>query len=209
MHATPLNAPGLALLRTPVAALMLAWVCCAGAHAQWMWLDAQGQRVYSDRAPPPDVPLRNVLRQPSPRAEPANAATGGSSIPSPNDAGAPAQTPAATATATGSAAAAPVPATAASAPGRDPGLEARKREQDRIEAERKKAEDERRRAEEARAAATRADNCVRVRQSMAVLQSGQRMRVPLPNGEMGFMSDDQRVAEMQRLQQMLATECRG
>ncbi|MFM8610089.1 MAG: DUF4124 domain-containing protein [Burkholderiaceae bacterium] len=201
MPAKHLITPRLALLRAPETALMLAWVCCAGAHAQWMWLDAQGQRVYSDRAPPPDIPLRNVLRQPSARAKPANAA------PTPNDAGTTAQTPAAAAT--GGTATAPLPATAASAPGRDPTLEARKREQDRIEAERKKAEDERRKAEEARAAATRADNCARVRQSMAVLQSGQRMRVPLANGEMGFMSDDQRGAEMQRLQQLLATECRG
>lgn len=157
------------------------------AQGQWAWIDAQGQRVYSDRPPPPDIPLRNVLRQPTPRAEAPN----------------PAAPPAAPA------AAAPTPAAPASAAGsgRDPTLEARKREQEQAEAAKRKAEEARVKEEQARAAATRAENCTRVRQSLAVLQSGQRMRVPLPNGEMGFMTDEQRDAENARLQQMLVTEC--
>ncbi|MFZ9335598.1 MAG: DUF4124 domain-containing protein [Burkholderiaceae bacterium] len=180
-------------------------LCASLAHAQWMWTDAQGRRVYSDRPPPPDIPERNVLRQPGPRPDPsANTANAPAGAPAPQGANTAASVPGAA-----PAAAAPMPAAAASGPGRDPALEARKREQEQAEAARRKAEEDRVKQEEARAAAQRADNCNRVRQSITVLQSGQRMRVPMPNGEMGFMSDEQRAAEFQRLQQMLATECRG
>ncbi len=33
--------------------------------APWVWLDANGRQVFSDRAPPPDVPDRRILRQPA------------------------------------------------------------------------------------------------------------------------------------------------
>jgi hypothetical protein len=42
-------------------------LCClawAVAQAQWQWVDKDGRKVFSDRAPPPDIPARNILRQP-------------------------------------------------------------------------------------------------------------------------------------------------
>ena len=46
--------------------LLIAVVALAGgaAHAQWQWTDKDGRKVFSDRAPPPDVPAKNILRQP-------------------------------------------------------------------------------------------------------------------------------------------------
>ena len=37
-----------------------------GAHAQWQWLDKDNKKVFSDQAPPPDIPDKNILRRPSP-----------------------------------------------------------------------------------------------------------------------------------------------
>lgn len=152
-------------------------------HAQWAWIDGRGQRVYSDRPPPPEVPERNVLKQPN-----SPISTSVDSSPK----------PATSATAT---------QTNAAPAGRDASLESRKREQEQAEAAKRKADEARLKAEQARATAARTDNCARARQSLAVVQSGQRMRIPLPNGELGFMDDEQRAAEVQRLQQLLASEC--
>jgi hypothetical protein len=34
------------------------------AFAQWQWIDNTGSKVFSDRAPPPDIPAKNILKQP-------------------------------------------------------------------------------------------------------------------------------------------------
>ena len=46
---------------------LLTLVCAfsAAAFAQWQWIDKDGRRVFSDRAPPPEVPQKNILKQPS------------------------------------------------------------------------------------------------------------------------------------------------
>lgn len=45
--------------------LIAAIACCSvPAMAQWQWIDGQGQKVFSDRAPPADIPAKNILRQP-------------------------------------------------------------------------------------------------------------------------------------------------
>lgn len=35
--------------------------------AQWIWVDAQGRKVYSDRAPPTDIPEKQILKSPGTR----------------------------------------------------------------------------------------------------------------------------------------------
>lgn len=37
------------------------------APAQWQWIDSNGHKVYSDRAPPIDTPEKNILKQPGGR----------------------------------------------------------------------------------------------------------------------------------------------
>ncbi len=34
------------------------------AHAQWQWMDASGQKVYSDMAPPAGTPEQRILKRP-------------------------------------------------------------------------------------------------------------------------------------------------
>lgn len=48
---------------------LIALVCSAplAAAAQWQWIDAAGRKVFSDQAPPPDVPPSRILRQPGQR----------------------------------------------------------------------------------------------------------------------------------------------
>jgi hypothetical protein len=48
-----------------------------GAVAQWQWIDNSGSKVFSDRGPPPDIPAKNILKQPggAPKAVPATAPT--------------------------------------------------------------------------------------------------------------------------------------
>lgn len=41
---------------------------CVVAHAQWQWIDNEGHKVFSDRAPPSDIPDKNVLKRPFGRA---------------------------------------------------------------------------------------------------------------------------------------------
>ena len=44
-------------------ALSLALVCAAGsAMAQWQWIDADGRKIFSDKAPPSSVPESQILR---------------------------------------------------------------------------------------------------------------------------------------------------
>src|SRR6188768_2550141 len=62
--------------------LVLHWfvtgcVCCVlplAAHAQWQWTDKNGKNIFSDTAPPPEVPEKNILRRgntPAPKPNPS------------------------------------------------------------------------------------------------------------------------------------------
>lgn len=97
-------------------ALALAALCTLPAFAsgQWMYLDKDGRKVFSDKAPPPETPAKNILRQPGMKAPVAAVAA------------APAQAPVA----------------AASAPkitGKDKELEERRKQAEAAEAEKTKA----------------------------------------------------------------------
>lgn len=86
------------------------------ASAQWQWLDKDGHRVFSDRAPPSDIPEKNILKRPGNRS-------------SFTAAPAPAAAPAA-------------PAAAAPA-GVDKGLQEKKKQAEDAETAKRKAEEER------------------------------------------------------------------
>ena len=50
--------------------LALALVGMGGAAvAQWQWLDKDGRKVFSDRAPPPDVAEKSILKRPNSAAK--------------------------------------------------------------------------------------------------------------------------------------------
>lgn len=157
--------------------ILLLTVACAVpavASAQWQWIDKDGRKVYSDRAPPADIPEKSILKQPSGAirlsAAPATAQ----------------------------------PASAASAPaasGKDAALEAKKKQSDEEEdAKRKSAAD--------KLAKDKAQNCDRARNTLTVLKSGVRMKMPNANGEMEFISDADRAKEIERVQGIVTSDCK-
>ena len=148
------------------------------ALAQYQWIDKDGRSVFSDRAPPAEVPARNILAQPR-----------GASVPVAAAATAPAS-------ATPQAAAA-----SASATGTDKALEEKKKQAEAADAAKKKAD-------EARLAAARADNCKRAQSAKTTLDSGMRMARVNDKGEREILDDQQRAAELQRTNQAIAENCK-
>jgi hypothetical protein len=86
------------------------------AAAEWQWLDKDGRRVFSDQAPPPEVPPNRILKKPGMRAAAAPEAE--------------------------AAASAPMAAPAAKPAGKDKELETRKKQADAAAAAKKKAQEQ-------------------------------------------------------------------
>lgn len=153
------------------------------AVAQWQWIDKDGRKVFSDRAPSNDIPQKNILKQPrhaDVAAQPASDA-------------ATAQTPAAS-----------TPAVKLSAPklsGKDAELEAKKKQAEEEEAAKKKV------AEDAQATA-RAENCERTKNGLATIQSGVRISTLNAKGEREIMDDAARTVEIKRLQGIIQSDCK-
>lgn len=167
--------------------LVLGCVCLLPltASAQWQWIDKNGKKVFSDQAPPPDVPEKNILRRsgtPPPRggftqapaeAEPPEAATAKSR----------------------EAAAAPKPA------GVDKELEEKTKKAQAEEKAKQAAEAEKN-------AKVKADNCDRARQGKATFDSGIRVAKVNAKGEREIMDDTARAAEQKRLQSIIESDCK-
>lgn len=173
----------------PIRTFLLMMACASPllAAAQWQWIDPAGRRVFSDQPPPPEIPDRNVLKQPAPRS-PALVFT-----------------PAPGPTVSAPARPAPPPAAAAgtaSAPGVDKELEARRRQAEAAETAKRKAEEE-------RIARARVDNCARARSGKATIDSGQRLARTNEKGEREFLDDAARAAESRRLDEIIASDCKA
>lgn len=57
----------------PIRPLICMALClyALAASAQWQWMDKDGRKVFSDRAPPSDIPEKNILKRPGGRGAPA------------------------------------------------------------------------------------------------------------------------------------------
>ena len=162
----------------------LAMATSLTAAAQYQWIDKNGSRVYSDVAPPADIPAKNILKQPR-----------GSSLTAPV-AAAPAQAAPATA-----AASAATPASGPATAGVDKALEEKKKQAEAAEAAKKKAEEQ-------KLAQARAENCKRAREGKATLDSGVRMARTNEKGEREVLDDTQRAAEMKRINGIIQSDCK-
>jgi hypothetical protein len=164
-----------------VLVLALAALLPAIASAQWRWVDKSGRTVFSDQPPPPDVPAANIVKQPG-RSHAAE-------LP---PAAAPAQ-------------AAPplqVASSAARPSGKDKELLEKKKAAEAAEEAKKKAHEQ-------EVARVQADNCARARLAKASFDSGARIARTNEKGEREYLDDDQRAAETRRLEQVIATDCKG
>ena len=166
-------------------------LACFGAQAQWQWLDKDGRRVFSDRAPPPEIPARNILKQPGggTRSAPAPVAV----------APAGAQAPASAASA------------APAGDGQGLGMP-RLSGVDRELAERKKQAEvaalAKARADEERVLKAKADNCERAKANKALMDSGVRVSHTKADGERQILDDAGRAAELKRIQIVMETNCK-
>jgi hypothetical protein len=168
--------------------LGLALAIPAVAIAQWQWIDKDGRKVFSDQSPPADIPAKNILRQPG--GKPVQAAAE--------------PVAAASAAAPSAAAASGSAATAAATPklsGKDKELEAKKKAAEAAEANKKKAQEE-------EVAKGRADNCARAKVSKDTFNTGVRVSRVNDKGEREFMDENARVAEMKRLDMVIARDCK-
>ena len=160
----------------------LAMATSLTAAAQYQWIDKNGSRVYSDVAPPADIPAKNILKQPR-----------GSSLSAPVTE-APAQ-------AAPTAAAASAPASGPATAGVDKALEEKKKQAEAAEAAKKKAEEQ-------KLAQARAENCKRAREGKATLDSGVRMARTNEKGEREVLDDTQRAAELKRINGIIQSDCK-
>lgn len=152
--------------------------------AQWQWIDKDNRKVFSDQGPPPEIPEKNILRRPgSMRVAPAAAPAASTE---------PGATPAPLARA----------ATNGAKPtGVDKELEGKARKTEEAEKAKKAAEDQ-------KVAKARAENCERAQQGKRTFETGIRVARVNSKGEREIMTDEQRAAEQQRLQSVIASDCK-
>jgi hypothetical protein len=147
------------------------------AHAQYSWIDANGVRHFSDRPPPPSTPPHRILKAPGRAAAPVQPA--------------PAE---------------PAPVAEAPAPAKGPRTLAQREEEFlarsklRQEQEKKDAAAEQRRRD-------LAEHCQDARQMRAQVESGVRIAKFDAKGERSFMTDEERAAQLARVNRALA-QCR-
>lgn len=153
-----------------------------GTWAQWQWLDKDGRKVFSDRAPGSDIPEKSILKRPG--GQRATAAA-----------------PAISAEASGTPAAPALPSSAAKGAGVDKELEAKKKQAEDAEAAKRKTEEE-------RVAKAKIENCARAKQAKAAFDSGIRLSRTNAAGEREVMDDAARAAEAQRIQGIINTDCK-
>jgi hypothetical protein len=152
--------------------------------AQWQWLDKDGRKVFSDRAPPADILEKNILKRPN---SPLKAAPTDDAV-------------AASAAAPASAAAAAAPALPVPS-GLDKDLEAKKKQAAEAEAAKRKA------AEEANMK-IKIENCARAKQAKANFDSGIRIAQTNAAGERVFLDDAARATEVKRIQGIIESDCK-
>lgn len=154
--------------------------------AQWQWLDKDGRKVFSDRAPPADILEKNILKRPN---SPLKAAPTDDAV---------AASAAAPASASASAAAAPA---LPKPSGLDKDLEARKKQAAEAEAAKRNA------AEEANMK-LKIENCARAKQAKANFDSGIRIAQTNAAGERVILDDAARAAEVKRIQGIIESDCK-
>ena len=155
-------------------ALLLA---CGNAAAQYVWIDASGHKVFSDRSPPGSVPLKHILKAPN-LAQFQKAAADADAA---------------------DAAAAKEKATPAKAP---PTLAERNAEYIK-----QKAAEQDKATKDADDAKRKADNqkaCASTRDNLRLLNSGTRIGTVNAAGERGYMGDAEKAQKIQEGQAALA-----
>jgi len=150
----------------------------ASAQVIWKWRDAEGRIQLSDRAPPADIPDKDILMRPG-------AARAVAALPA--------------------ASAASVPEDLASTPSAaDKELEIRKR---RLLAEQAAAKEAAAVAAAQKQRMAKAENCRRAQAQVKMLESGRRIARPNAQGEMEVLSEATIASESQRARAEASNAC--
>lgn len=156
------------------------------ASAQWQWVDKDGRKVFSDRAPPSDVLEKNIVKRPGVRstADPSS-----DNVLQSNQ--------------NGPTAGAPTPPNAANVPqlsGVDKELAEKKKQAEQAEIAKRKAEEEKR-------LQAKQENCSRAKQAKATYDSGMRMAKTNEKGEREILDEADRASETKRIQAVIDADC--
>jgi type IV secretory pathway VirB10-like protein len=144
-------------------------LCTGLANAQYAWINANGNREYSDRPPPPSTPRSKILKAPH-----------GSPLLLEADAAAPAE-------------AKPEDAKAEKKKG-PPTLA--ERDADFNKRQKERGEQDKKAGEETQRKQAQAENCASARQYKAQLESGIRVADTTAQGERAFISDEERARRL-------------
>lgn len=137
--------------------------------------------MFSDRAPPAEVPEKAILKRPgNQRAADLRAATASAPL--------------------GGASAVQDAASVPKLSGVDKELVAKKKKAEETQLAKRKDEEE-------RILKAKIENCARAKQAKASLDSGLRIARFNEKGERQFMDDAARAAEMQRIQSIISSDC--
>jgi hypothetical protein len=147
-------------------------------YAQYVWVDANGTKQFSDRPPPPGIPAKNIIKQP-----------GG--------------TPAKTDGATAPAASAPAPAVEDKT-----SMTLAEREAEYRKRAKAKEEEAKKASQANAARNTNKAACEGARTYKRTLEQGMRVTTTDKNGERAVMDDAQRAAEMARANKTIAEACK-
>lgn len=164
------------LLLKKLIAILITSSCAMSALAQYVWLDEQGHKQYSDMPPPASVPTSKILKGKGLTPQPVPAST---------------DQPAADETAADKAKPANKPATLAE---KEADYQKRKLEQEKKDKET---------ADKAKAAAEKQKSCERARAYNKALESGQRINHINAAGERSYISDEERARETEESRRML------
>ncbi len=149
----------------------------------WQWIDGNGRKVFSDRAPPPEIPANKILKRPvgmDAASEPRYGVP--TAAPEPK-------------------AATPTSASNKPTDGLDKELQARKQKQENEQKLKRKAEEE-------RIAQAQAENCKRARDAKTTYDSGVPISRTNAAGELEVLNDAARNAEIKRLMEVIASDCK-
>jgi hypothetical protein len=177
---------GMKLIHTLI--FFVACILSFSASAQWQWVDKDGLKVFSDRPPPSDIPEKNILKRPRQFGKTLGAPAA-AALPTPDASVAASQAQAGT------------PKLA----GADKELMDKKKQAEKLASD---AEAAKRKAEEERVAKIQAENCVRARQGLAGISSGQRLTRTNEKGEREFLDDAARAEEARRTQAIIDQDCK-
>ena len=167
------------------------------AIAQFVWLDNNGVRQYSDRPPPTSIPRKRILKSPAETAPLAVSESAAKTLPE-NAIAVPATATPNPTGAAGTVGAAAVP------PKNNAPLTTAERNADFMKRKMDEAAKEKKAAETAKLAADKKANCARARSYSRGLEDGGRIATVDKNGERTYMSDEQRAEEIRHAQTALA-----